>query len=219
MTIAKVIGGDVVLFAIPPAPKRRMPVQEPPAALSEGVSARFGAEDDLPAGRAEHFGVAAVAAVGEKAGGLELLTRRDRLSRPRPEAAPAGLGAGGAWRGGSGLFGRCRCRPSSNSAGCRTSRRIACSSPSRRLRSRGPPVSQGSARARAPRGSPPRCTGGFCFCREPSWKNYFKRFLKKSGKAAGHLLPVRGFRVGRKYGEKNYPKGPPDQKEKVTHRL
>jgi hypothetical protein len=55
MTIAEVIRGDIILFAIPPAPERRMPVQEPPAALPEGAAARFGAEDDLLAGRKAHL--------------------------------------------------------------------------------------------------------------------------------------------------------------------
>jgi len=45
-----------------------------------------------------------------------------------------------------------------------------------------------------------------------TWKNCFKHFLKKSGIAAGHLLRVRGVQDDRKYGGKNYPKGPPTEK-------
>jgi hypothetical protein len=36
--------------------------------------------------------------------------------------------------------------------------------------------------------------------------------LKKSGTAAGHLLPVSAVQRDEKYGGKNYPKGPPTEK-------
>lgn len=218
MTIAEVIRGAIVLFAIPPAPERRITVEQSPPAVPEGVSARFGAEDDLPAGRAENFGVTAVASIDENTGGLELLTRRGRLWPPRPNAARAGLGAAVAWRGGSELFGRWRCTPSSNTSGCRASRRIPCSAPSRRLRSSCPPVLRVAARARRPRGKHPRCTGGFCFCREPAWKNCFKQLLKKSGKAAGHLLPGDGIQVSGKKPRKNIQNWTTGRWKKTDHR-
>lgn len=218
MTIEEVVFRCELFIATPPTLERWMAVEQSPAALPEGLSARFRAEDDLPAGGEEHVAVAMVAAVDEKTGGLELLTRRDRLWPPRPDAARAGLGAAVAWRGGSGLFGHWRCTPSSSTAGCRASRRIACSPPSRRLRSSCPPVLRVAAQACARAGEHHRCTGGFCFCREPALKNCLKQLLKKSGKAAGHLL--RGDRVqfrGKNPG-KNIQNWTTDQRKKTDHR-
>jgi hypothetical protein len=143
MTIGIVRRDNVILFPIPPAPKRRVAPQQTPAALSKGLSARSGAVDPLFAGRKPHLGVTTVAAVDEIAESGELLTCRGLLSGPLPAGVRIPSGAAVACCVGSGPVGRCRCRPFRSSAGCRASRRNARRPPSRRLRSRDPPNSQG----------------------------------------------------------------------------
>jgi hypothetical protein len=79
MTIGNLLRGDLSLFPIPATGQRRMAVEEPPAALPEGVAAGFGAKYRPQMRRPEQLAVAAVAVIDEIEEIGELLTRRDRI--------------------------------------------------------------------------------------------------------------------------------------------
>lgn len=79
MTIGNLLRGDLISLPIPATGQRGMTVQEPPAALPEGVAAGVGAKHRPQMGRPEQFPMAAVAVIDEIEEIGELLTWRDRI--------------------------------------------------------------------------------------------------------------------------------------------
>jgi hypothetical protein len=79
MTIGNLLRGDLILHPIPATGERAMTVQEPPAALPEGVAAGVGAKHRPQMRRPEQLAMAAVAVIDEIEEIGELLTGRDRI--------------------------------------------------------------------------------------------------------------------------------------------